>query len=238
MTKLFIALRTAAGIAALSLAIAASAPTGAAITNQPASGNQGTLVHDPGATVDGTDVKGDLGENGPQIVNFDGDTTQTASLVDMLELKNGNGQADITGAEIAGPPGNDFYPFLSGDIFLDGHAGMTWIELALTGTGNPGGGSVSFYLTDGNGIISPFLNLLLGNGDTHFGFQADGGDVITNLRFVANDPPGSIDLIKQVRITAAAAVPEPATWALMLLGFGGIGVAMRRKRRRVLAQIA
>lgn len=36
-----------------------------------------------------------------------------------------------------------------------------------------------------------------------------------------------------------SAVPEPATWAMMLLGFGGIGVAMRgRRRRQTLAQIA
>jgi hypothetical protein len=28
------------------------------------------------------------------------------------------------------------------------------------------------------------------------------------------------------------AVPEPATWAMMLLGFGGIGMAMRRSRSR------
>lgn len=28
-----------------------------------------------------------------------------------------------------------------------------------------------------------------------------------------------------------SAVPEPGTWAMMLLGFGGIGLAMRRKRR-------
>jgi hypothetical protein len=33
-------------------------------------------------------------------------------------------------------------------------------------------------------------------------------------------------------------VPEPATWALMLLGFTGIGVAMRRRRRPELAQVA
>lgn len=35
-------------------------------------------------------------------------------------------------------------------------------------------------------------------------------------------------------------VPEPATWAMMLLGFGGIGMAMRRSGRRngVLTQIA
>jgi hypothetical protein len=37
---------------------------------------------------------------------------------------------------------------------------------------------------------------------------------------------------------AVAAVPEPATWALMLFGFGGIGLAMRRRRRPALAQIA
>ena len=29
-----------------------------------------------------------------------------------------------------------------------------------------------------------------------------------------------------------AAVPEPASWALMLLGFGGMGMALRRGRRR------
>jgi hypothetical protein len=34
-------------------------------------------------------------------------------------------------------------------------------------------------------------------------------------------------------------VPEPATWAMMLVGFGGIGMAMRRGRRGVkLAQLA
>jgi len=29
----------------------------------------------------------------------------------------------------------------------------------------------------------------------------------------------------------ASAVPEPASWAMMLLGFGGIGTAMRRRRK-------
>jgi hypothetical protein len=35
-----------------------------------------------------------------------------------------------------------------------------------------------------------------------------------------------------------AGVPEPATWAMMLLGFGGIGMAMRRRRVPALAQLA
>jgi hypothetical protein len=29
----------------------------------------------------------------------------------------------------------------------------------------------------------------------------------------------------------AAGVPEPATWALLMLGFGGVGAAMRHRRR-------
>jgi hypothetical protein len=33
-------------------------------------------------------------------------------------------------------------------------------------------------------------------------------------------------------------VPEPATWGLMLLGFAGVGLAMRRRRSPMLAQIA
>jgi len=34
------------------------------------------------------------------------------------------------------------------------------------------------------------------------------------------------------------AVPEPATWAMMLLGFGAVGFAMRRRRAPILAQAA
>jgi PEP-CTERM motif len=35
-----------------------------------------------------------------------------------------------------------------------------------------------------------------------------------------------------------APVPEPATWGMMLVGFAGIGMAMRRRRQPALAQLA
>jgi hypothetical protein len=37
---------------------------------------------------------------------------------------------------------------------------------------------------------------------------------------------------------SAPAVPEPATWAMMLMGFGAAGYAMRKRRRPRLAQMA
>ena len=36
-------------------------------------------------------------------------------------------------------------------------------------------------------------------------------------------------------ISATAAVPEPASWSLMILGVGGVGAALRRRRRMVAA---
>lgn len=41
-----------------------------------------------------------------------------------------------------------------------------------------------------------------------------------------------------VGFPTTGAVPEPDTWALMLLGFGGIGMALRRSRKQPLLQIA
>jgi hypothetical protein len=37
---------------------------------------------------------------------------------------------------------------------------------------------------------------------------------------------------------STAAVPEPATWAMMLLGFGAIGLASRRRRTKAVAKMA
>ena len=46
------------------------------------------------------------------------------------------------------------------------------------------------------------------------------------------------DLVSKVITLTTPPVPEPATWALMLIGFGGIGMAMRRRRNGALLQIA
>jgi hypothetical protein len=47
---------------------------------------------------------------------------------------------------------------------------------------------------------------------------------------------GELDDIRQVRLEGvASAVPEPSTWAMMILGFFGVGyMAYRRKNSAVL----
>jgi len=42
---------------------------------------------------------------------------------------------------------------------------------------------------------------------------------------------GPLTVTNTVVLGAGAAVPEPASWALMILGFGGAGAALRRSRR-------
>jgi hypothetical protein len=49
---------------------------------------------------------------------------------------------------------------------------------------------------------------------------------------------GANDNVLLGGLTIHEAVPEPATWAMMLLGFGAIGVAFRRRRPKDLAQLA
>jgi hypothetical protein len=65
-------------------------------------------------------------------------------------------------------------------------------------------------------------------------FNLTGTDVsaFSYLRLTSTQNAFEIDNI------AINPVPEPKTWAMMLLGFAGIGVAIRRRRRPALAQVA
>ena len=93
------------------------------------------------------------------------------------------------------------------------------------------------------------------SGSSTFVLATNGGDNIqqagkTNTNFLVDLTGGTFDAVQivstvplfqveQMSINRAAAVPEPATWMMMLLGFGGIGFAMRRRNRQhSLMQIA
>ena len=66
-----------------------------------------------------------------------------------------------------------------------------------------------------------------------FGFISSGPTIDSVLLFGHGDGGTDIDLLDVVQ--SAGAVPEPASWALMLLGFGGLGGILRGSRRRTAA---
>ena len=238
-------MRTLKLLAAAALAVTSlNANTAYAdVTAEKTSFDQGILVHGDGGAADvGSTVTGNLGggPKGLHIVQFDGSTSATSSTTDTndVRLQQGAGQAELTGAVISG---QNFYDLQSGDIYLnDGvnpdNIGMTWIELAFTGVT---GDSITFTLSllGESDFVWTGLVDHSPNGENKYGFFAQNGESITNLHYVVNG--GVADSIRQVRIIPfGSTVPEPSTWAMMLLGFGAAGVAMRRNRKKLVSQLA
>ena len=99
-------------------------------------------------------------------------------------------------------------------------------------------------LSSATGVIN-FGTLL--TGMTVFGMHAGGaGDGDQGTFFFRFDAGAGVDVITvtdrqnsnatglsnaALFQTGPGAVPEPSTWAMMLLGFGAMGVTMRRRRR-------
>ncbi|UUR08222.1 FxDxF family PEP-CTERM protein [Sphingomonas glaciei] len=94
---------------------------------------------------------------------------------------------------------------------------VTFSNVFLTGTGlpNPNGVPLSQVLFDPN---DTFVRNMVAVGPGTYTLNIQGnpgtqnGSLSGNVAFVA------------------AAVPEPGTWAMMLVGFGAIGFSMRRRR--------
>lgn len=107
-----------------------------------------------------------------------------------------------------------------------------------TGT-SPSSGSFSAVLQGsvsslpGGGVYINF------NNDPLVFTFGDGGSFDFWVNDVSLSPGGANQIMSGTINVLTSPVPEPGTWALMILGFGAIGLAMRTRRRRTaLAQIA
>lgn len=74
-------------------------------------------------------------------------------------------------------------------------------------------------------VANPDGNQLLDRTNGRFSFAAARGERIASVTFLSGQNSFELDRL------AVSAVPEPATWGLMLLGFGLAGYAIRRRMR-------
>ena len=208
------ALMTALASAAIGIA-ASAAPAQAAILvcAQGASCLNDTTNVKLGAFTDSPTVTGTVGVDGPLV---------TFSSTD------GNLSTNPGAATVFTASGN-----LLTNLTFTILTGFTAAEFNLE-NGSPSSFLVS--LTDSGGdTFSQTLTSL--NGSNIFNIVAPAGTTFTSATFTSTG--GGFADLKQLRVTAALAVPEAATWTMMLLGFAGIGMVVRRSRRKsLLTQIA
>ncbi|RBP04649.1 putative secreted protein with PEP-CTERM sorting signal [Roseiarcus fermentans] len=121
----------------------------------------------------------------------------------------------------------------SGDQFelFDNGVAMTPAASPFTGPGqNPGQSGQAGGFTSASTVgayVGADINAALGNKSFSSGtfYLSPGANAITGKLLAANTQgPGDFDFV-------AASVPEPSTWAMILLGFAGFGVAGYRKSR-------
>lgn len=101
------------------------------------------------------------------------------------------------------------------------------------------GGNTNLLITSVAGAVQNYTLTANNNADITFNpytfdFTGSGYDTLT---FAVTTTPDSTDaLVDNVSVTGLA-VPEPATWAMMIMGFGAMGSALRRSRQRQLTVV-
>jgi hypothetical protein len=117
-------------------------------------------------------------------------------------------------------PANNAASLLSFDYSLDG--GLTYHQLAAINTHTTPTNSGDGYHVEGAFTLDSSVSPL---------FDADHGATLKVSMLNASGAAGGNDFaIDNITLSA---VPEPTSWALMLVGFGGMGAMMRANRRRM-----
>jgi hypothetical protein len=106
-------------------------------------------------------------------------------------------------------------------------SGATFSEVEFNLNALTDGIATISFLGAGGSVLSTGSYAISANGQNFF--DALGG-AFTSVTISSTAALSDVRQIRLGGIAAASAVPEPATWALMLMGFGAVGFSMRRRR--------
>lgn len=177
------------------------------------------------------------GGNGNYATVYDNFTLGSAATITGLTFKGGyfnpTQQGNITGFTIgiyssnAGQPGSALATFN-----IPGTGGESGCAIAA-GRSLACDYSVAINFAAAGGT-EYWLSVVSDVGyPPQWGFETGtGGDGVSYQDFFGARSPVNSDMA--FALTGSGAVPEPATWAMMILGFGVVGAATRRKRNAML----
>ncbi len=157
------------------------------------------------------------------------------------------GSVDLIGETTSGTY-FDFYPGNGGYVDLDGSTGAAG-TLQTAQSFGPGTYTLSFDL-GGNALGNPAatttitlgnwsMSLTLASGSLYQPYTSTFTTTGGNLSF-ADDIAGNQNIgniLDNVALSSASGVPEASTWAMMALGFAGLGFAGFRARRSAVAAL-
>jgi hypothetical protein len=113
---------------------------------------------------------------------------------------------------------------------LSNRTGYNSIQLTGSFGGDPFMTPAYLNTTTTPGAPGSFSGWMLAN----FTFKADATSEVLSFLAVGT-PAGNLPPFALLDGVSLSAVPEPSTWAMMLVGFGGLGYAAYRRRRMALA---
>ena len=184
-----------------------------------------TIISCGGASSCITDTDNVLLDSATGVMVGTGETNTTpaasvefTSTTDLLNL-DASGQATISAVDEV--LNSLTFTLLGGAIFERAEFNL------FNGAANP----LSVTIMTNTGSSETF-DIANANGANRFGVTAGAGEALSSVTFTS---AVGFDSLRQLRIggvSTPGAIPEPATWLMLLVGFGLLGGVMRSAKRK------